>query len=114
MDTEKNFQNIIFRCRVLLHERQFRAVLTFFEGACFSFILHSEVSSLLFFTHDTFFLHISMKIFRHKQIFSLKKTQKSERPYFPLFAVKFLVFLSSNPNNFNNLQKIRLGYDYSL
>lgn len=43
-DTEKNFQNVIFRCRVLLHERQFRVVLTFFEDACFSFILHSEVS----------------------------------------------------------------------
>lgn len=56
-----------------------------------------------------------MKIFRHKQTFSLKKIQKSERPYFLLFAVNFLVFLSSNPNNFNiNLQKIHLGYDYSL
>ena len=47
-------------------------------------------------------------------IFSLKKTQKSKRPYFLLFAVNFLVFFSSNPNNFNNLQNIYLGYDMTI
>lgn len=61
-----------------------------------------------------FFLHKSVKIFRHKQIFSLKKTQKSKRPYFLLFAVIFFLFLFSNPNNFNNLQQIYLRYEYSL
>ena len=114
MDTEKNFQNIIFRCRVLLHERQFRFVLTFFEGACFFF--HSSQRSVIVIVLYSlyFFLHISMKIFRHKQFFSLKKTQKSKRPYFLLFAVNFLVFFSSNPNNFNNLQNIYLGYDMTI
>ena len=86
-----------------------------FRGRVFFF--HSSQRSVIVIVLYSryFFLPISMKIFRHKQTFSLKKTQKSERPYFLLFAVNFLVFLPSNPNNFNiNLQKIHLGYDYSL
>ena len=85
-----------------------------FRGRVFFF--HSSQRSVIVIVLYSryFFLHISKKIFRHKQFFALKNTQKSKRPYFLLFAVNFLVFLSSNPNNFNNLQKIHLGYDYSL